>query len=168
MSTSFQFVCSLVVFSILIAPSASAEENSKSYKVLFLAGAPSHGYGAHDHWAGCRLLAKSLTESGMPITTDVHRYDWPKDEKIFDGVDCVVIYGDGGDGHMVNAHLDAMDALVKRGVGLVCLHYAVEVPKGRVGGKFLEWIGGYFETDWSVNPHWTANFASLPQHPITR
>lgn len=32
----------------------------------------------------------------------------------------------------------------------------------------LGWIGGYFETDWSVNPHWTARFETLPDHPITR
>jgi type 1 glutamine amidotransferase len=50
----------------------------------------------------------------------------------------------------------------------VCLHYAVEVPKGRVGNKFLDWIGGYFEADWSVNPHWTASFSEFPEHPITR
>ena len=28
--------------------------------------------------------------------------------------------------------------------------------------------GGYFETDWSVNPHWTADFTALPDHPITQ
>ena len=51
--------------------------------------------------------------------------------------------------------------LAKQGVGIVCLHYGVEVPKGEAGDKFLDWIGGYFETDWSVNPHWTANFKEL-------
>ncbi|MFN6104177.1 MAG: ThuA domain-containing protein [Planctomycetaceae bacterium] len=29
-------------------------------------------------------------------------------------------------------------------------------------------MGGYFETNWSVNPHWTAKFETLPNHPITR
>ena len=95
-------------------------------------------------------------------------YGWPEDASAFDGVDCVVMYGDGGRGHMVMRHLDEMDALAKKGIGIVCLHYGVEVPKGPAGEKFLEWIGGYFETDWSVNPHWTANFSSLPDHPITR
>jgi hypothetical protein len=31
----------------------------------------------------------------------------------------------------------------------------------------LNWIGGYFETDWSVNPHWDGDFAKLPEHAIT-
>ena len=98
----------------------------------------------------------------------MYHYGWPEDASAFDGVDCVVMYGDGGRGHMVMRHLDEMDALAKKGVGIVCLHYGVEVPKGPAGDKFLEWIGGYFETDWSVNPHWTAKFSSLPDHPITR
>jgi tetratricopeptide (TPR) repeat protein len=149
-------------------PGNEQASDERKQKVLFLAGRPSHGYGAHDHWAGSKLLAKSLNDSGLGIEAEVHRYGWPDDSEIFDGVDCVVIYADGGGGHIVNRHLEEMDALTKQGVGLVCLHYAVEVPKGPVGEKFLEWIGGYFETDWSVNPHWTANFSKLPEHPITR
>ena len=53
-------------------------------------------------------------------------------------------------------------------MGLGCAHFAVEVPKGPTGDAFLEWIGGYFEPHWSVNPHWTAEFKELPKHPITR
>ena len=55
-----------------------------------------------------------------------------------------------------------------RGVGLVCIHYGVEVPKGTSGQRFLSWIGGYFETNWSVNPIWTAKFESIPEHEVTR
>jgi type 1 glutamine amidotransferase len=164
-------VC-LVVITLMLCLSAtsllSAEENGSKRKVLFLAGKPSHGYGAHDHLAGTMLLAKSLNESGLPIEATVHHYDWPKDDKIFDGVDCIVMYGDGGPGHMVMNHLDELDRMAKKGVGIVCLHYAVEIPKGAPGEKFLDWIGGYFETDWSVNPHWTANYSKLPEHPTTR
>ncbi len=57
---------------------------------------------------------------------------------------------------------------MRRGVGLACIHYGVEVPKGISGQRFLNWIGGYFETDWSVNPHWLAKFDSFPEHPTTR
>jgi hypothetical protein len=34
--------------------------------------------------------------------------------------------------------------------------------------EFLNWIGGAFEIHWSVNPHWDANFKSLPKHPVAR
>lgn len=53
------------------------------------------------------------------------------------------------------------------GVGIGCIHYAVEIPKGEPGNALLDLIGGYFETDWSVNPHWNASF-KLPKHAITR
>ena len=40
-----------------------------------------------------------------------------------------------------------------RGAGFMAIHYAVEVKKGNTqGDAFLKWVGGYFETYWSVNP----------------
>ncbi|MGE3778375.1 MAG: PVC-type heme-binding CxxCH protein, partial [Pirellulaceae bacterium] len=149
------------------SPGAARTERGRK-KVVFLAGGRSHGYGAHDHLAGCMLLAKSLEMSGLPIEANVYHYGWPQDPAVLEGADCVVMYGDGGKGHMVNPHLAEMDALAQRGVGVVCLHYAVEVPAGETGNRFLDWIGGYFEMNWSVNPHWTARFEDFPEHPITR
>jgi type 1 glutamine amidotransferase len=96
------------------------------------------------------------------------RYEWPADEKAFENVDAIVMYCDGGAGHPVMDHLAQVDALADRGVGIVCIHYGVEIPKGEPGDYFLKWIGGYFEADWSVNPHWKAEFTELPDHPITR
>ena len=82
----------------------------------------------------------------------------------------LVFFMDGGGGHpMIQGdHLETIQKLMDKGVGLVCLHYAVEVPKGKPGDKFLDWIGGYYETGFSTNPHWTAEFKSFPEHPITR
>lgn len=137
-------------------------------KIVFLAGKRSHGYGAHEHYAGCVLLAKSL-EAAMPgYETTVYKYDWPEDESAFDDVDCIISYSDGGKRHPFNNHLEQVDALANRGVGIVCIHYGVETVKGEPGNKFVEWIGGCFEPNWSVNPHWSANFTELPEHPITR
>lgn len=146
---------------------AAAEEGDK-FRVVFVAGKPSHGYGAHEHYAGCVLLARTLEESMANFEVAVHRNGWPEDPAVFDGADAIVIYSDGGGGHPVLPHLEQVQHLIDRGVGLVCLHYAVEVPKGEPGNRFLEWIGGYFETHWSVNPHWVAKFEQLPEHPITR
>ena len=64
-------------------------------KILFLAGARSHGSGEHEFKAGCMLLAKALNEqSGLDIKATVIS-GWPKDESVFDGVDAVIIYSDG-------------------------------------------------------------------------
>ncbi|MCA9201336.1 MAG: ThuA domain-containing protein, partial [Planctomycetales bacterium] len=88
-------------------------------------------------------------------------------DEFFAGADSVVMYCDGGGGHMVLPHLEEFDKLMQKGVGVVCLHYAVEVPKEKGGAEFLDWMGGYFEMFWSVNPHWTAKFESFPDHPIS-
>ncbi len=137
-------------------------------KVVFVAGTPSHGYASHEHNAGCKLLAKKLGESGANVVSTIYTNGWPKDPTAFDNADTVVSYCDGGGRHYLNNNLDQFQALVdKRGVGLVCIHYAVETVIGKEGNSFLKWIGGFFEPNWSVNPHWTPKFTDLPKHPTT-
>lgn len=152
---------------MLLLPVAAVAAGAKT-KVLFIAGHPSHGPKEHEHRAGSMLLAKSLMEGLPQVDAQVSCFDWPQDESVFDGVAAVVMYCDGGTGHYVNEHLDYVQGLVDKGVGLVCLHYGVEVPAGPSGQKFLQWIGGYFEMNWSVNPTWDASFTALPVHPITQ
>lgn len=159
----------------VLAPDADIDEvtasvsPSKTHKVVFVAGKRSHGYGSHEHYAGSVLLAKRLESAFPELDAEVVRNGWPADaDAAFADVDSIVIYSDGGPRHPSLAHLDELDKLMKSGVGLVCLHYGVEVPKEKAGEQFLDWIGGYFETHWSVNPHWKANFESLPEHPVTR
>ena len=166
MKTHHLLIVCLLIFGMLNGASHANAAPAKK-KILFLAGPPSHGYAAHEHLAGCMLLAKSLNEAGLPVEATVYHYGWPQEAQAFDDVDCVVMYCDGGEGHMAMRHVAELDALAKKGVGIVCLHYAVEVPKGPVGDKFLDWIGGYFEPNWSVNPHWTGKFNKLPKHAIT-
>ena len=57
---------------------------------------------------------------------------------------------------------------LKKGVGLGCIHYAVEIPKDKGGAEFLQWIGGYYETGYSINPHWGADLKINETHPILR
>jgi trehalose utilization protein len=106
---------------------------------------------------------------GDTLDAEVHlAKGWPGNATELEDADCVIFYCDGGGGHMANKHLEGLDVKLKDGCGLVCLHYGVEVPKGKSGEKFLSWIGGYFEGNWSVNPHWDADFKELPKHPITQ
>lgn len=147
--------------------SIPAHADDAKTKIVFIAGNPSHGPGEHEHRAGCMLLASQLDQSGLPVETVVTTNGWPKDESIFDNAAAIVIYSDGGGGHPAMGHLDTLRKLAAKGVGIGTIHYAVEIPKGDAGDAFLDLIGGYFETDWSVNPTWTASF-KLPKHPVTR
>jgi type 1 glutamine amidotransferase len=157
------FIFAAVFFAAVLQVSAADK------KVVLIAGKPSHGPGAHEHNAGVLLLKKCLDEvSG--VKAEVQLNGWPDDEKIFDGADAIVLYMDGGPNHpaLQNNRLQKLDALMKRGVGLACLHYAVEPTIERGEKEFLDWIGGAFEINWSVNPHWDAEFKTFPKHPITR
>lgn len=136
-------------------------------KVVFIAGRASHGPGEHEHRAGCMLLADQLNKSGLPVEAVVVTDGWPADESVFDGAAAVVIYADGGGGHPAMPHLSKLREIANSGAGIGCIHYAVEIPKGDSGNAFLDLIGGYFESDWSVNPHWDASFKPA-KHPISR
>jgi type 1 glutamine amidotransferase len=153
----------------LFAGLAILSTNAAGKKIILLAGSQSHGPGEHEFNAGCHLLKKCL-DTVPNITTEIHKNGWPADEKAFEGADAIFIYCDGGGGHPFHKpeRRAVIEKLMKQGVGLGCAHYAVEIPKGPGGDAFLDWIGGYFETHWSVNPHWIADFESLPSHPITR
>lgn len=155
----------LLIFSLCLFLPAHAEIAKK--KIIFLAGNRSHGYGAHEFNAGSLLMQKWFTQI-MPDKVESKVFlngEWP-DAKEFDGAAAVVIFCNGGGGHLANRHLKELDAVMKKGVGLACLHYAVEVPQGDPGDHMLKWMGGYFEAHWSVNPHWVAKFTQLGDHPI--
>jgi hypothetical protein len=151
------------------AGSLALAADAPKKKLLLLAGSPSHGPGAHEFNAGVTLLKKSLDR--VPgLTTDHHKNGWPSTDKAFDGVSAIFLFADGGGGHpfLPKDRLRLIGDLMGRGVGLMCAHFAVEVPKDKGSKEFQAWIGGHYEHQWSCNPIWTPEFKELPEHPITR
>jgi type 1 glutamine amidotransferase len=137
-------------------------------KIVLVAGHASHGKGEHEFFAGCSVLMKLLQETPgvFPVMA---RDGWPKNPHTFDNAKSIVFYMDGGGGHPIiqKDHREVVQKLLDQGVGFVNLHYAVEYPKSQ-SDHVLNWLGGYYETGFSTNPHWMADFKGLPQHPITR
>lgn len=158
----------LIAIGLLLAAGLSLA-GAADKKILLLAGPPSHGPGEHEHRAGC-LLLKACLEPVPGLSAVVYSNGWPQDATAFEGVAAVVLYSDGGGGHpaLQGDRLQQLDALMKKGVGLVCIHYATEPTLEKGEKEFIEWIGGCFEINRSVNPHWDANFKALPKHPIAR
>jgi type 1 glutamine amidotransferase len=152
-----------------ILAGSRALADTKPRRLLMIAGTPSHGPGAHEFNAGTTLLHKCLAKT-EGLHAVLHLNGWPKDESLFDGVDAIFLYCDGGGGHpfIQNRRLEKIGGLMKQGVGLMCAHFAVEVPKNKGGKEFQQWIGGYYEDHFSCNPMWTPQFASFPEHPISR
>jgi len=134
-------------------------------RIVFLAGRASHGYGTHEYYAGFRYLADLLNENVDGVKATVQK-GWPESSSGLKEADAVIIGSDAG--KLITQNLKDFKSLVESGVGVGCLHYTLVVPKGKQGNAMLDAIGGYYETYWSVNPIWTADFAKLPDHPITR
>jgi len=159
-----KLILNLCVLSGLVLGVTS--EAADKAKAVFISGKPSHGRLAHEHRAGNMILAKGLNESGLPIeAVVVPHYGYPKDESILNGADTIVVFCTGHGGHVLNPKLKQFDALMKKGTGVVMIHWATEAIKGDPGNKFLEWMGGFCDLNWSVNPHWTPNFKAQ-KHPI--
>ena len=143
-------------------------EMADKKKVVFIGGVKSHGYGSHEHAAGIKLLMDALNRN-FPEIHSVGYFDgYPDDPTALDNADAVVLYSNGGLRHPWLGAIRPMDQLAARGGGIGAIHFAVEVPEGEPGAKLLDWIGGYFEPWWSVNPHWTLEGVELAEnHPIT-
>jgi type 1 glutamine amidotransferase len=138
-------------------------------KIVIVAGRTSHGPGDHEFFAGSAILMNMLkqTPGVFPVMA---RDGWPRDAaKTFADAKAVVFYMDGGGGHPIiqKEHRDIVAKLMEKKVGFVNLHYAVEYPKNQ-SDHILNWLGGYYETGFSTNPHWVGKFEKFPQHPITR
>ena len=120
------------LIAILMVPNQGAAQS----KIVFISGQPSHGSMAHEHRAGNMILAKSLNASGLDVEAVlVPHYGYPEDVSILDDAATIVFFCTGHRGHLVNAHLDAFDALMKKGTGVVMIHWSTEAEKGKLGTK---------------------------------
>jgi hypothetical protein len=166
----------LLVTAVLLAGVAAVQAADR--KLVIIAGPPSHPPGFHEFRAGSMLLQKRL-EKFPGLKTVLVTNGWPTkmvegkrvdDNAVFEGADAVFIYSDGGNNHLAlkPGRPEFLRELMKKGVSLGCAHYAVEVPADRGGAEWKEWIGGHYETNFSCNPIWDADYQTLPTHPMTR
>ena len=160
-------VLSLVLFAGVTAVMVSPDACAQQKKICFVAGQDSHGRGAHAFASGCTLLAALLNENLPGVDAVVHAGGWPEDPAFLDGAAAIVIFSDGLEKHPAAPHFDELQAYWEKGTGIACLHFAI-LPHEGEGKRFLDWMVGYYQTHWSVNPFWTAEFKSLPSHPVTR
>jgi len=139
--------------------------------LVIVAGRPSHPPRMHEFNAGSKLLEKCLKDCPL-VKTTVVTGGWTEDESVFESADAIVFYMDGGGNHELvkqdGRRLKLAEEWVKKGVGIGCMHYGVEVIRDQAGAQFQQWIGGYYENSFSCNPIWEPKFDNLPEHPITR
>lgn len=147
--------------------------------VLIVVGPSKHPPGSHEVAAGGRVMKHCVeTMANVPgVKADVV-HAWP-DKALRDGASTVVFIGDTFPaGRMPNPrqNLDDLDAMMRRGCGVVCVHYATGLlgedvtPEG--DHPLLRWLGGYFAN--RSCPHHesfakiftAATITPAAQHPI--
>ncbi len=127
---TIQCIRLLMVVAAACAVGSVSPAQAADKKILIIAGKVSHGPGDHEFRAGSLLLKKCL-DGVQGVKVEVHPNGWPADPAAFNDADAVLIYADGGGGHpAIQAdRMKLIDGLVKKGVGIGCAHYGVEVPK---------------------------------------
>jgi hypothetical protein len=132
-------------------------------RIVFVADTAAHGKrGNHEFLAAAIYMARTINANYPNVYCAVHTFSkWPTDLKHADAI--IVLLNHGG-----SAVNPAVKEATERGAGFMAVHWGVEVNKGVEAEYYLKWLGGYFETFYSVNPVWTANFTEIPKHEITR
>jgi len=172
-SNVFAIACSLALVASAHGGDAQKQRDIFDYeaqkaaqgvkKIVFVADTAPHGpRGNHEFLAAAIFLARTINDVYPDAYAVVHTMKkWPKDLKHADSI--IVLLNHGG-----SAVNPAVKEAADRGAGFMAIHYGVEVNKGDQGNAYMKWIGGYFETFWSVNPWWTPEFKDIPEHETTR
>src|SRR4051794_39914821 len=168
-----------------VSPCAAADPPAK--KVVFIAGAPdaNHTKGTHEYAQSVRLLQHCLDMSPnvRGLKTETHFNGWPKDPATLDTADTIVVVASGSDRNekdhplLAQERLAALDKQMRRGCGLVLIHWCTFFPNAGAGEKALEWVGGHFDYQSGPPPrNWASAIQTTtfdvkpgtPDHPVCR
>jgi len=134
------------------AAGKASSEKKPSTTILFIAGPCQHPPGTHEAAAGARLLKYCVenAEGVQPVRAEIS-YAWPKDDRLLDETATIVFTGDLFPPERMDepaAIKGKLAALMDRGCGIVCVHYATGLRAQHVAEDgdhpLLRWLGGYF------------------------
>lgn len=160
----------------------SALKAEELARVLIVVGPSKHPPGTHEVAAGGRLMKHGLEqmENLSGVKADVVE-GWP-DQSLRDAASTIVFIGDMFPPNRLphaQQNLADLDAMMRRGVGIACVHYATGLHGDDVGADgdhpLLRWMGGYFanrscphhESIARVFPTATITPAAS-EHPVSR
>jgi type 1 glutamine amidotransferase len=135
----------------IAASAARAAGPAEKTRVLIVVGPSSHPPGTHEVAAGGRLMKGVLDAATDPAGFEAEVVEgWPAAEQ-WARAATVVFIGDLFPPNRLPEpakKLDELKAVMARGVGIACVHYATGLLGEHVTAQgehpLLEWIGGYF------------------------
>lgn len=161
--------CILLGLGLLIAATTTCP-GEETAKVLFVGKQPDHPHGTHMYLYTCGMLAKclALTDGVETVVSD----GWPKDAATLDGVSTIVVYTTPAAEFLLDApHRDQVAQLMKKGVGLVTIHWASSVHKNnleRLGPTWLSYMGATWVSNVGLHTGKSPLKQLEPKHPICR
>lgn len=158
----------LLTLLVALPPAGDAAARPAKAKILLIGKDRDHAFTTHEYMADCRLLAKCL-EQTEGVETVVSN-GWPKDPAVLEGVRAVVLHTQmGGDVLFHEKNREQAEALVKKGVGLVAIHWATGASVDARGEAYLKAMGGWFNTKFSrYLVKKTMLKRADPSHPVNR
>lgn len=165
----------------------AAESQPKPRKILLIAGKldPNHPKGTHEYENSVRLLKHCLDRASnlQGVVTEMHFGGWPEKESELDGADTIVLISSGSDRDekdhplLIGDRMRALEKQMRRGCGLVTIHWSTFFPNNHAGEKALEWVGGHFDYQSGPAPQrWKSAIQNTtatampatPGHPVCR
>ncbi len=175
---SFKVVILAVLTAIGSFPVVAAAET----RVVIVVGPSNHPPGTHEVVAGAQLMKWSLenVSNVSGVKAEVFN-EWPKDRRTLETASTIVFVGDTFPPQRMpdsTAILNDLTVLMKRGIGLVCVHYATGLRAQDVESDgahpLLHWLGGYFATGTTHHKSVAKVFQSVTirpdaaKHPVSR
>lgn len=136
---------------VLLASACSFCVAEDSVRVLIVVGPSNHPPGSHEVAAGGRLMQHCLrnAENVTNVKAEVV-YRWPNEE-LRQWASTIVFIGDTFPPNRLDnpkQKLAQVEAMMQRGCGIVCVHYATGLRGEDVESDgdhpLLRWLGGYF------------------------
>jgi type 1 glutamine amidotransferase len=170
----------LALFGLLPAFAACGAFEKQTKKIVFL-----WSKGHHPNKASCELFKHCLENSPSVKGIKCEVYEnWPENTSVLNDAATIVIYSEGineemqkqGKPHPVfnsPKRLQFLDKLMKKGTGIVCIHYTLYATRRLEAPKLLEWIGAYYDFKGHGSTHWVTQKpqALMPvtsYHPVSR
>ena len=162
-----------VALAILVAGgmqfATAADPPAERTKILLIGhDKDGHPRLTHEYLSVVNLLAKCLRETPGVETVVSNR--WPQNPADAADVDAIVLYVPWGSNILFDGpQRDAAKKLLDNGAGLSAIHWATGAEREEFGTLWLQYMGGWFHTDFSKIQHIKKHLTQVdPNHPICR
>src|SRR3989442_3076275 len=134
----------LLALSVSLVLAGLATPAPMPRKIVLIAGEKDKGHpkGTHEYEMSVRLLEECLKTANVKgIRVESHFNGWPRDERTLDDADTIVLISSGGDRReqdhplLVGDRLLVLEKQMKRGCGLVTIHWTTFFPNEKARDK---------------------------------